>query len=292
MIKSMTGFGRATFENDKRSFIVEIKSVNHRYCDINIKMPKTLISLEEKIRKLIQANINRGKVDVFITLNSYDKTDVSTMLNVSLADSYIKCLNDIKERYDIKDDISVSLVARFPEVISVKQNEEDLEELWENLSIPLKEAIDSLITMRQKEGLKLEKNILEKCDTIKDIVCDIEKKAVNIPKIYKEKLNNRLKELLGDTEIDESRVAMEVALFADRACVDEEIVRLKSHLSQMKDTLKLDETVGRKLDFIVQEMNRETNTIGSKSNNLEISNLGLNIKNEIEKIREQVQNVE
>lgn|SRR3712207_3417614 len=292
MIKSMTGFGRATFENDKRSFIVEIKSVNHRYCDINIKMPKTLISLEEKIRKLIQANINRGKVDVFITLNSYDKTDVSTMLNVSLADSYIKCLNDIKERYNIKDDISVSLVARFPEVISVKQNEEDLEELWKNLSIPLKEAIDSLITMRQKEGLKLEKNILEKCDTIKDIVCDIEKKAVNIPKIYKEKLNNRLKELLGDTEIDKSRVAMEVALFADRACIDEEIVRLKSHLSQMKDTLKLDEIVGRKLDFIVQEMNRETNTIGSKSNNLEISNLGLNIKNEIEKIREQVQNVE
>jgi len=288
----MTGFGRATFENDKRSFIVEIKSVNHRYCDINIKMPKTLISLEEKIRKLIQANINRGKVDVFITLNSYDKTDVSTMLNVSLADSYIKCLNDIKERYNIKDDISVSLVARFPEVISVKQNEEDLEELWKNLSIPLKEAIDSLITMRQKEGLKLEKNILEKCDTIKDIVCDIEKKAVNIPKIYKEKLNNRLKELLGDTEIDKSRVAMEVALFADRACIDEEIVRLKSHLSQMKDTLKLDEIVGRKLDFIVQEMNRETNTIGSKSNNLEISNLGLNIKNEIEKIREQVQNVE
>ncbi|PRR78987.1 hypothetical protein CLLI_12070 [Clostridium liquoris] len=292
MIRSMTGFGRATFEDNSRSFIVEIKTVNHRYCDINIRMPKSLISLEDKIRATIQEKIHRGKVDVFITLNTYDKKDVRTIFNESLADSYLGCLKEIKEKYNVKDDISVSLIAKFPDVITLQQNEDDMEELWNSLSIPLKESIGLLVTMREKEGLKLQENIIEKCNRIKSIVDKIEERAALVPVNYKEKLTSRIKELLDDNQVDESRIAMEVAMFADKSCIDEELVRLNSHLIQTQETLNLNEPVGRKLDFIVQEMNREVNTIGSKANDLEISNLALNIKNEIEKIREQIQNIE
>ncbi|WP_125153796.1 YicC/YloC family endoribonuclease [Clostridium rectalis] len=292
MIKSMTGFGRATAEDSSRNFIVEIKSVNHRYCDINVKMPKSLISLEDKIRNLIQKEVNRGKIDVFITLNTHDKKDVRTVLNKTLADSYFECLTEIKNDYDVKNDITVSLIARFPEVVTLEQQEEDMDNLWISLSKPLMEALSFLIEMRKKEGLKLQENILSKCKYIKFVVDKIEKKAPNVPIAYKDKLTNRLKELLGEAQVDENKIAMEVAVFADRSCIDEEIVRLNSHLIQMRETLELNEPVGRKLDFIVQEMNREANTIASKANNLEISNLVINIKNEIEKIREQIQNVE
>ncbi|WP_027623402.1 YicC/YloC family endoribonuclease [Clostridium lundense] len=292
MIKSMTGFGRATFEDSSRSFIVEIKTVNHRYCDINIRMPKSLISFEDKIRATIQEKIARGKVDVFITLNTYDKKDVRTTLNESLAESYLSCLKGIKEKYNVIDDISVSLIARFPEVISLQQQEEDGEELWNSLSIPLRESIELLFNMREREGLKLQENIIDKCNKIKCIVDKIEERAYLVPINYKEKMNARIKELLDDNQIDENRIAMEIAVFADKACIDEELVRLNSHLIQMNETLNLSEPVGRKLDFIVQEMNREVNTIASKANDLEITNLALNIKNEIEKIREQIQNVE
>lgn len=292
MIKSMTGFGRATFEDSSRSFIVEIKTVNHRYCDINIRMPKSLISFEDKIRTTIQEKIARGKVDVFITLNTYDKKDVRSILNESLAESYLNCLKEIKEKYNVIDDISVSLIARFPEVISLQQQEEDGEELWNSLSVPLRESIQLLFNMREREGLKLQENIIDKCNKIKCIVDKIEERAALVPINYKEKMNARIKELLDDNQIDENRIAMEVAVFADKACIDEELVRLNSHLIQMHETLNLSEPVGRKLDFIVQEMNREVNTIASKANDLETTNLALNIKNEIEKIREQIQNVE
>ncbi|MBM7868918.1 uncharacterized protein (TIGR00255 family) [Clostridium pascui] len=292
MIRSMTGFGRATFEDDSRSFTVEIKSINHRYCDINLKMPKSLISIEDKIRSTIQKKINRGKVDVFINLTTYDKKDIRTVFNETLADSYVECLRSIKNRYDIKDDISLSLVAKFPEVVTIQQQEEDIEKLWKSLSGPLNEAIDMLIKMRQIEGNKLQENIIEKCNNIKNILDNIEERAPLVPITYKQKLQERLKELLEDYNIDENRIAMEVAILADRACIDEEIVRLNSHIIQMQETLKLDESIGRKLDFIVQEMNRETNTIASKANDLNISNLAISIKNEIEKIREQIQNIE
>lgn len=292
MIRSMTGFGRATFEDDSRSFTVEIKTINHRYCDINLKMPKSLISVEDKIRSTIQKKINRGKVDVFINLTTYDKKDIRTVFNETLADSYVECLRSIKNRYDIKDDISLSLVAKFPEVVTIQQQEEDIEKLWKSLSGPLNEAIDMLIEMRQIEGNKLQENIIEKCNNIKNILHNIEERAPLVPITYKQKLQERLKELLEDYNIDENRIAMEVAILADRACIDEEIVRLNSHIIQMQETLKLDESIGRKLDFIVQEMNRETNTIASKANDLNISNLAISIKNEIEKIREQIQNIE
>lgn len=292
MIKSMTGFGRGSAEQDGRSFTVEIKSVNHRYCDLNIKMPKSLLSLEDRIRKTIQEKVNRGKVDVFITQNNYEKQGAKAVLDEKLADSYVECLNRIKARYDIKENISISLISKFPDVITLKQDEEDIENIWQILSLPLNEAVNLLVDMRGKEGLKLEKNILSKCDYIKSLLDKIEEKSPLVVKEYKEKLNERLRELLGEYQVDENRVAMEVALFADKSCIDEEIVRLNSHLVQLKETFCLNESVGRKLDFIVQEMNREVNTIGSKANNLEITNIALNIKNEIEKIREQIQNIE
>jgi len=292
MIKSMTGFGRGNIDQDGRSFTVEIKSVNHRYCDLNIKMPKSLLSLEDRIRKTIQQKVSRGKVDVFITQNNYEKQGAKVVLDEKLADSYVECLNKIKERYDIKENISLALISRFPDVVNLKQEEEDVDSLWEILSLSLKDAVNLLVDMREKEGLKLEKNILLKCDYIKSLLDKIEEKSPLVVEEYKDKLNQRLKELLGECQVDENRVAVEVAIFADKSAIDEEIVRLNSHLVQLKETFHLNEAVGRKLDFIIQEMNREVNTIGSKANNLEVTNIVLNIKNEIEKIREQIQNIE
>ncbi|MBL4934959.1 YicC family protein [Clostridium sp. YIM B02515] len=292
MTKSMTGFGRGSIEEDGKSYVIEIKSVNHRYLDINIKMPRNLISLEDRIRKTISQKINRGKVDIFITQNTYVSNNTVTNFNHNLGDSYLNCLKEIRDRYEVRDDISVSLIARFPEVITLNTKEEDLDEVWNNLKIPLDDALNSFVLMREKEGQNLKEDITKRCDYIKEQIDKIELMAPAIVVEYKEKLEKRLKELLGDIKIDENRIAMELAIFSDKANIDEELVRLNSHIIQMKDALNLSEPVGRKLDFIVQEMNRETNTIASKANNLEITNISLNIKNEIEKIREQVQNME
>ncbi|GAA0722732.1 YicC family protein [Clostridium malenominatum] len=292
MLKSMTGFGRASYDDTVRKFTVEIKSINHRYSDLNIKMPKSLISLEERIRTILQEKIYRGKVDIFITLNTYDKRDLKPILNKALADNYYECLKTIKDNYEVNNDISISLIAKFPEVITLQYEEEDIEELWACLVNPLKEATNLLVEMREKEGEKLKIDIIEKCERITKTLEIIKEKSPIVPIVYKEKLMSRINELLEDGKVDESRIAMEVAIFADKACIDEEIVRLNSHLKQVNDTLNLSEAVGRKLDFIVQEMNREANTIASKANNLEISNLVLEIKNDIEKIREQIQNIE
>lgn len=292
MIKSMTGFGRGTIESEKQSFIVEIKSVNHRYCDLNIKMPKSLMPLEDRMRKIIQQKINRGKVDVFITQMNFEDQATKAVLNEGLANSYVECLNAIKEKYNIKDNISLSLIAKFPEIITVKKDDADLENIWKYLLTAFNDALEMLVGMREKEGEKLEKNILEKCSSIQALLNTIENKSFQLVKEYKEKLSERLKDLLDKYPVDENRVAMEIALFADKSCIDEEIVRLNSHVVQFKETLTLKEPVGRKLDFILQEMNREANTIASKSTNLDITKVTLNIKNEIEKIREQIQNVE
>lgn len=292
MIRSMTGYGRGNIEMDGRSYTIEIKSVNHRYCDLNIKIPKSLLPLEDRIRKTVQSRLNRGKIDVFVTQNLFDKKDVSAFLNKSLADSYFRCLTEIKERYNLRDDVSLSLISKFPEVITVKQEDEDAEELWNGLETALNNALDMMVQMREREGLKITEDIISKCKDIKEKVLVIEEKSADIVQDYTDKLKLRLNDLLKDFKVDENRLAMEVALLADKASIDEEIVRLKSHLIQVKETLELDEPVGRKLDFIIQEMNRETNTIASKANNLDVINIMLSIKNEIEKIREQVQNLE
>jgi len=292
MIKSMTGFGRGTKDEDGVGFVIEIKSVNHRYLDLNIKMPRSLNSLEDRIRKIVTGKISRGKLDVFITQNKALNQNEVASLNTILADSYIKCLQDIKERYKLIDDISVSLIAKFPEVIQLEQQETDIDKVWEVLVSPLNIALDELINMRIVEGEKLKADILIKCGLISNYVTKVEAKSSTVVVSYREKLNIRIKELLKNVPVDENRIATEVAIYADKASIDEEIVRLRSHLDQVNKTLDLNEPVGRKLDFIVQEMNREANTIASKADDINIVNFTLNIKSEIEKIREQIQNIE
>lgn len=293
MVRSMTSFGRSSSEEGKkRVFTVEMKSVNSRYLDVNIRMPKTLISLEEEIRKMISNSLNRGKVDVFINLKNYNDGSGVPKVDVNLAQGYFNCLKEIEEKLGIKNDVSVMQIARFPEVITVVEEEDKIEEIWEEIKPLINDSLDMMVSMREVEGNKLKEDILSKISVIEQLVSKVEEFADTIPKAFKVKLEERLKELLGNVDIDESRVAMEVCMLADKATVDEEIIRLRSHINQVRETLNLNEPVGRKLDFIVQEMNRETNTIGSKSSDIQMTNIVIDIKNLLEKIREQVQNIE
>lgn len=293
MAKSMTSFGRSQSGEDKElCFSIEIKSVNHRYLDVNIRMPKTMISLEEKIRGIISKRLNRGKIDVFINYKSYGTHTGKTVLNMELAKSYYECLRNIRDKFDVIDDISVSKIARFPDVITLEEPEENLDDIFNEIKPLLNDALDLMEDMRLREGEKLKEDILAKLDLISTYVDEIDKISDNIPKAYKNKLEERLKEMLSGVDIDESRIALEVAILSDKAAVDEEITRLRSHLCQMRSTLDMDEPIGRKLDFIIQEMNREANTIASKSTDIDITNKVIEIKNTIEKIREQVQNIE
>ena len=293
MIRSMTSFGRSSSEEGKkRFFTVEMKSVNSRYLDVNIRMPKTLISLEEEIRKMISNSLNRGKVDVFINLKNYNDGSGVPKVDINLAKGYFDCLKEIEEKLGIKNDVSVMQIARFPEVITVVEEEDKIEEIWEEIKPLIKDSLDMMVAMREVEGNKLKEDILSKISVIEQLVSKVEEFADTIPKAFKIKLEERLKELLGNVDIDENRVAMEVCMLADKATIDEEIIRLRSHINQVRETLNLNEPVGRKLDFIVQEMNRETNTIGSKSSDIQMTNIVIDIKNILEKIREQVQNIE
>ncbi len=293
MIKSMTSFGRARSEEGRnRLFSIEMKSVNHRYLDMNIRMPKSIFPLEEKIRKLISARLNRGKVDVYINLKNFSNGGEVATLNETLAKSYFECLNKIAEELSIENDVTTTKIARFPDVISIEEKEENIDEIFEEIKILIEASLDKMVEMRVREGEKLKEDILGKLQVIEELVFNIEEIADLIPKQYKIKLEERIKELTKGIEIDENRIATEIAIFADKATVDEEIIRLRSHISQMRSTLNLDEPIGRKLDFIVQEMNREANTIASKSNDMKMTNIVIDIKNIIEKIREQVQNIE
>lgn len=294
MVKSMTGFGRATSEEDKgRKFSLEIKSVNHRYLDINARMPKSLLSLEDKIRRTVNEKLNRGKVDIFINYKNYGQNSSEARLNTSLADSYVSCLAELSERYpNIKNDISLYLIARYPDVITIEEKEDDIDEIWIEIQQVLLKALGMMVDMRTVEGEKLAGDIIDKCLLIEKWVEEINSKSHIIVENYRMKLQDRIQDLLGNVEVDETRIAMEVAMFADKATIDEEITRLRSHIMQLKNTLCLEEPIGRKLDFIVQEINREANTIASKSTDIEITNLVINIKNMIEKIREQIQNIE
>jgi len=292
MIRSMTGFGRGKSENDGKSFTIEIKSVNHRYFETNIRMPRMLISFEDKIRKIIGEKVKRGKLDVFVTQCNYEKDDAYAYLNEKLAESYMNCFRVLKDKYDLRDDISVSQIARLPEVITLKQREEEVSETFDGIEQSLSEALEALVFMREREGEKLLEDVMCKCDLINGLVEKVKERAPIIFYEYKGKLTQRLNAIHKEVEFDENRVAMEVAIFIDKAGIDEEIVRLTSHIQQMKETLIIDGPVGRKLDFIIQEMNRETNTIASKANDLEILNTVISMKSEIEKIREQIQNIE
>lgn len=292
MIKSMTGFGRGMAEDEKRSFLVEMRGVNHRYLDFSIRMPKSLMSLEDRVRKEISKVISRGKLDVFITYRNYAKEDLAVQTNLHLAKGYVDALNSIKDSFSLKDDISVSLVSRFPDVIFTEEKEENIEEIWSLLEDAVREASLKMLEMKKVEGTSLKNDMLQKKEGIIALVDRIRERDKLVIPLYKDRLENRIEELLEKVPVDESRLALEVAMYTDKASIDEELTRLSSHMEQLENFLKEEEPVGRKLDFLAQEMNREANTMASKSVDIEITNLVLSIKNEIEKIREQMQNIE
>ena len=292
MIKSMTGFGRAEYCDEKRKFTVEIKSVNHRYLDVNIKMPKKLGFFESSVRNLLKEYIQRGKVDVYITYEDYTEDNFSLKYNKDMAKAYLKYLNEMGEEFGLDNDVRVSVLSRYPEVFTLEEHEIDEEELWNDLEKAIRSASEGFVSSRLAEGDNLKKDLIGKLEEMLGYVEEIEKRAPSIVEEYRQKITDRVKDMLADVKIDESRILTEVALFADRVCVDEEIVRLKSHIKSTEDTLKTGGSVGRKLDFIAQEMNREANTILSKSNDLMTSNVAIDLKTGIEKVREQIQNIE
>lgn len=292
MIKSMTGFGRCEIQKGSRKFTVELKSVNHRYLDVNIRMPKKLNFFETAIRTLLKSYANRGKVDIFITYEDLSQTQVSVKYNAALAAEYLKYLKQMEEEFGLENDVRVSTLSRYPEVFIMEEQSEDEEELWNGLKEALEGAFTQFVETRKTEGENLKKDILSKLDLLEEQIVFIEERSPQIIAEYRAKLEDKMKELLADTQIEENRIAAEVILFADKICTDEEVVRLKSHIQHMRNTLEEKEGIGRKLDFIAQEMNREANTILSKANDLEVSNHAISLKTEIEKIREQIQNIE
>ncbi|MEG0296087.1 MAG: YicC/YloC family endoribonuclease [Clostridium sp.] len=293
MVKSMTSFGRASSdEGSKHLFSIEMKSVNHRYLDVNVKMPKSLLALEEEIRKLVNESLLRGKVDIFINFKRYSNGEGVAKLNLKLAESYFECLKKIESQLDVKSDITVTQIARFPDVVTIVEEEDSIEEMWEEIKPLIRKSLAMMSEMREVEGEKLKEDILVKLTDIEKLVKSIELISKEVPKVYKRKLEERLSTLLDGVDIDETRLALEVAILSDKASVDEEITRLDSHISQMRKTFNSKGSIGRKFDFIIQEMNREANTIASKSSDMEMTNSVIEIKNLIEKIREQVQNIE
>ena len=292
MIKRMTGFGRCEVQKDSRKFTVELKSVNHRYLDVNIRMPKKLNFFETAIRTLLKSYANRGKVDIFITYEDLSQTQVSVKYNAALAAEYMKYLKQMEEEFGLENDVRVSTLSRYPEVFTMEEQSEDEEELWNGLKEALEGAFTQFVETRKTEGENLKKDIISKLDLLSEQIGFIEERSPQIVAEYRAKLEDKMKELLADTQIEESRIASEVILFADKICTDEEVVRLKSHISHMRNTLEEKDEIGRKLDFIAQEMNREANTILSKANDIEVSDRAISLKTEIEKIREQIQNIE
>lgn len=292
MIKSMTGFGRCEVLKDSRKFTVELKSVNHRYLDVNIRMPKKLNFFETSIRTLLKSYADRGKVDIFITYEDLSQSQVSVKYNAALAAEYLKYLNQMAEEFSLDNDVRVSTLSRYPEVFTMEECSEDEDELWNGLKEALEGTFSQFVEMRTKEGERLKEDILLKLDLLSEQIRFIEERSPQIIAEYRTKLEEKMRELLEDTQIDDNRIAAEVILFADKICTDEEVVRLKSHIQHMKETLEESNGIGRKLDFIAQEMNREANTILSKANDLDISNRAISLKTEIEKIREQIQNIE
>lgn len=292
MIKSMTGFGRCEVADEKRKFTVELKSVNHRYLDVNIKMPKKLNFFESAIRNLLKEYIERGKVDVYITYEDYTEDNYSLKYNAALAAEYLKYLNSMAEEFQLENDIRVSTLSRYPDVFVMEEQDIDEEALWNSLEKALRGACEQFVESRIREGEHLKCDLILKLDELLSCVDFIEERSPQIMKEYRTHLEEKIQELLGDRQIDDARVVTEVTIYADKICVDEETVRLRSHISTAKETLESRGAIGRKLDFIAQEMNREANTILSKANNIEISDVGINLKTGIEKVREQIQNIE
>lgn len=292
MIRSMTGFGRCEIQSGEKKFTVEMKGVNHRYLDVNIRMPKKLYFFETAIRSYLKKYIQRGKVDIFVTYEDLSEGQMSLKYNEALASEYLDYFRQMEEKFGLENDVRISALSRYPEVFTMEEQDVDEEEMWNGLREALDGACVQFVSARETEGEKLREDLIGKLDDMKAVVEKIEERSPQILSEYREKLEEKVKELLADTQIDESRIAAEVVLFADKICTDEEIVRLKSHIDHMKSTLQAGEGIGHKLDFIAQEMNREANTILSKSNDREVTDHAILLKTEIEKIREQIQNIE
>lgn len=292
MVKSMTGYGRGEAVLNGRTITVEVRSVNNRYLDCSVKVPRLYIFAEDAIKSRVQSSISRGKVDVFVTIENVGGEQVVISVNQPVADSYYHALTNLRDRYQLRDDISVSLLSRFQDVLLVEKSQEDVEAVAKDICTVLDSALADFTAMRQREGEKLAQDIRSRAATITDLLAKVEARSPQTVSDYRTKLENRMREVLANTQLEESRILTEAAIFADKVAVDEETVRLHSHLGQLEEMLASGVPIGRKLDFLIQEFNREANTIGSKCSDLEISRYVVDIKAEIEKIREQVQNVE
>ena len=291
MIKSMTGFGKYNDIMNDREYQIEVKSVNHRYLDISVKLPRQLSYLEDLIKKEVSTSIKRGKIDIFITFNNNSQEGRELKIDKDLAKTYIKEIKDISREEDIEPTIDFVELLKLPDVLNLKYNQED-EQIKQEVIGVLKVAINQLVKMRSEEGNKIYDDLMKRIDTVESKIIKISEKSTGLIQEYVVKLEGRVKEILQTEEIDKSRIAQEVVIYADKSSIEEEITRLRSHISQFRNLLQSDEAVGKKLDFIIQEMNRETNTIGSKANCLDITNNVIDIKTELEDIREQIQNIE
>lgn len=292
MIKSMTGFGRAQETVDGSLITVEVKSVNHRYFEFSAKTPRAYGFLEEKLKSYIQSKISRGKVECYVSIETLDADDVEININHSLAGAYCKAFCELAEKYGIDNDISVSVLSRYGDIFSVRKKEADEDKLWQSVLMVLEKAVDGFIQMKCAEGEKLRSDILSRADYISGYVDFIERRSPETVKEYNEKLRIKIRELIDNAQVDEQRLLTEAAIFADKIAVDEETVRLRSHLDQLKAFFDIDGAIGRKMDFLIQEINREANTIGSKAQDVDIAKRVIDIKAEVEKIREQIQNIE
>ncbi|MDE5764362.1 MAG: YicC family protein [Ruminococcus sp.] len=292
MLKSMTGYGRSQKILNGRDILVEIRSVNHRYFEYNSRIPRTYAYVDDKLKTLVKSGVSRGKVDVSVTVNNIEGRDTEIAINKEIAEGYVAALRSVANELGLKDDLTLSKLIKLPDIFSVQKTPDDEEQIWFDISETAKEALAKFIAMRETEGEKLRADILEKTDIISSMVKKVEELSPVTTENYRKRLFNKLSEILESQDIDQQRIITESAVFAEKIAVDEETVRLKSHILQLTEMLDSSESIGRKLDFIVQEMNREVNTIGSKAQDLEITKLVVDMKAELEKIREQIQNIE
>ena len=292
MIKSMTGYGRGQQIIDGREITVEIKSVNHRYFEFSARVPRAYGYLEEKLKSFVQGKVSRGKVDVGVTIFNIEGKDSQIEVNQSIAVGYIDALRKANETIGLTDDLALSQLIRLPDIFNVIKTTEDEEVIWNLVKIVAEEALNNFVSMRETEGQKMKEDIKSRLSYISELVAKVEKRSPMVTEAYRERLYNKISEILNDKKIDEQRILTEAAIFSEKTAVDEETVRLKSHIHQFTELLDAKESVGRKLDFLIQEFNRESNTIGSKAQDVEITRIVVELKSEIEKIREQIQNIE
>ena len=293
MIRSMTGFGHGEVSNDKNQKVtVEMKSVNHRYCDISLKLPKKLAMFEANIRNIMKEYASRGKIDIYVSYEDLSETAVSLHYNQAMAEEYMQVFKKMQEDFNIETKITAEALAKYPEVVTIEEVQQDEEVWWELLEAALRQAAEKFVETRTIDGANLKRDLLGKLDQMAADVAFIEERSPQIIAEYRSKLEEKVKEFLEDSTIEENRIAAEVTLYADKIAVDEEIVRLQSHISSMTDVLESDESIGRKLDFMAQEMNREANTILSKSSDVDLADHAIELKTNVEKVREQIQNIE